>query len=160
MATDTQNRQDVDVPVTSGEISSVPADVYVAEFVNFVTSEDLPQEAQTFGPAVRLEYEIVEGDYAGDKLDELASVKGGPKAKLRQRAIALRGGQDYTPDEGGIRLVPLLGKRLKLVVIVDENGFNKIESALPVAPPRAAVPAPRGATPPPAAAAAPARRKF
>lgn len=141
MATDTPTRADIDVAVTSGDFVVLPEDVYVCEFVDFET--DLPAEAQAFGPAVRLNYVVAEGDYAGEKLDELASLKGGPKAKLRQRVNALSGGE-Y--GEQTIRLVPLLGKRLKLVVKVtgdEQKGFfNKIDSSLPLPAPRAATPRP------------------
>lgn len=151
----TQTRQDVEVSATSGEGAVYPDDVYVAEFTDFTGPEDLPEEAQTFGPAVKLVYTFVEGDYAGEKIDELASLKGGPRAKLRQRAEALRG-EPYGASEG-IRLVPLLGKRCKLVVKTGESGYSKIESALPIPAPRAA------GTPPPARpASAPTapKRKF
>lgn len=145
---------DIEVPATSGEGAIYPDDVYVAEFVDFTGPEDLPEEAQTFGPAVKLVYKFVEGDYAGEKIDELASLKGGPRAKLRQRAEALRG-EPYGANEG-IRLVPLIGKRCKLVVKTGENGYSKIDSALPMPAPRTAAPPPRAAAP---AAAAP-KRKF
>jgi hypothetical protein len=161
MTTQTPNRNDVDVRASAGDLVTLPEDVYLAEFTDFTPPEDLPPEAQSFGPAVRLTYTVVGGDYDGQTLDELASVKGGPKAKLRQRAAALRG-SDYGPDES-IRLVPLLGQQIKLVVKVtgdDQKGFyNKIESALPATPaPRAARPA--GGAEPAAAPARPSGRKF
>lgn len=136
----------------------LPEDVYVCEFTDFTRPEDLPAEAQTFGPAVRLDYTVVEGDFEGEKLDELASLKGGPKAKLRQRCATLRG-SDYAADEH-IRLVPLLGKRLKLIVKVtgdEQKGFfNKIEGALPIQAARS-VGGTAAARPAPARPTAPAR---
>lgn len=144
----TQQR-DIEVAVTSGEGAMYPDDVYVAEFAEFVGPEDLAPEAQTFGPAVRLVYTFVEGEYAGEKIDELCSLKGGPRAKLRARGEALRGAP-YGDDES-VRLVPLLGKRIKLVLKANEQGYSKIESALSATPqPRAAGvarPAPRASVP-------------
>lgn len=128
--------KDVEVTASSGEGAVYPDDVYVAEFTEFVGPEDLPEDAQTFGPAVKLVYTFAEGDYAGEKIDELASLKGGPRAKLRQRAEALRG-EPYGDGEN-VRLVPLIGKRLKLVLKTTDKGYSKIESALAMPPPRAA----------------------
>lgn len=148
---------DIEVPATSGEGALYPEDVYVAEFTEFVGPEDLPEEAQTYGPAVKLVYKFVEGEYAGETIDELASLKGGPRAKLRQRAETLRG-EPYGANEG-IRLVPLIGKRIKLVIKTAESGYSKIDSTIAMPAPRTAAPPPRAAQP--TAAPAPAgKRRF
>ena len=77
---------DIELTATGGDFVVLPEDIYVVEFLRF---EDGP-EGQ-FGPSLRLVYGVAEGAHAGEVLDELASLKSGPKAKLRQRAEALRG---------------------------------------------------------------------
>jgi hypothetical protein len=151
------DRADVDLTATGGDFVVLPEDIYVVEFVNF---EDGP-EGQ-FGPSVRLVYTVAEGEYAGETLDELASLKSGPKAKLRQRAEALQG-RAYETGEP-LRLVPLFGRRGRAVVKVhktDQGGeFNRIDNLMPLPAPRSAqrtTPAAPGA---PAAPAAPGGPKF
>ena len=94
-----------------------------------------PGGAQNLGPLG-----VAEGEYAGEVLDELASLKSGPKAKLRQRAEALRG-QPYETGEA-IRLVPLFGSRARAVVKIhrtDQGGeFNRIDNLMPLPAPRSA----------------------
>ncbi|HXG70828.1 MAG TPA: hypothetical protein VNJ04_09490, partial [Gemmatimonadaceae bacterium] len=88
---------------------------------------------------IRLKYQVLEGDYEGETIDELASLKGGIKSKLRQRAEALRN-EPYASDDS-IRLVPLYGKRAQAVVRVEESEKgprNKIDSLVPPPAPRAA----------------------
>jgi hypothetical protein len=150
---------DIELAATGGDFVVLPEDIYVVELLRF---EDGP-EGQ-YGPSLRLVYGVVEGGYAGEVLDELASLKSGPKAKLRQRAEALRG-QPYETGEA-IRLVPLFGKRARAVVKIhrtDQGGeFNRIDNLMPVPAPRSAqrVPpaAPAAATP--AAPPAPSPRRF
>jgi hypothetical protein len=143
---------DLELTATGGDFVTLPEDIYTVEFVNF---EDGP-EGQ-FGPSIRLMYTVADGDYAGEALDELASLKSGPKAKLRQRAEALQG-RAYETGEP-LRLVPLFGKQGRAVVKVhktEQGGeFNRIESLMPMPPPRSAQ---RAATP--GAAGAPGGRKF
>lgn len=135
MTTAQAPRRDINLTASSGEGAAYPEDIYIATFIDWVMPEDLDPKTQQFGETLKLVYEFSEGDYAGEKIDELATLKSGPKAKLRQRAGALRG----TPyqDNEGIALLPLLGKRCKLVIKNDENGFSKIADALPIPPPRA-----------------------
>ena len=142
---------DIDLAATGGDFVVLPEDIYVVEFLNF---EDGP-EGQ-FGPSIKLLYAIAEGAYAGEGLDELASLKSGPKAKLRQRAEALRG-RAYETGEP-LRLVPLFGAKARAVVKIhktDQGGeFNRIDNLMPL-------PAPRSAQRTgPAASAAPSGPRF
>ena len=120
---------DIDLEATGAEFTLLPEDIYLVEFVRF---EDGP-EGQ-FGPSLRLVYAVADGAHAGEVLDELASLKSGPKAKLRQRAEALLG-RPYETGER-IRLVPLFGRRARAVVKVhrtEQGGeFNRIDSLLPL----------------------------
>jgi hypothetical protein len=129
------DRADIDLTATGGDFVVLPEDIYVVEFVTF---EDGP-EGQ-FGPSVRLLYSVAEGEYAGATLDELASLKGGPRAKLRQRAEALLG-RAYETGEP-LRLVPLFGRQGRAVVKVhrtDQGGeFNRIDNLMPMPAPRSA----------------------
>jgi hypothetical protein len=115
--------------------------------VEFVRFEDGP-EGQ-FGPSLRLVYSVADGAHAGEVLDELASLKSGPKAKLRQRAEALLG-RPYETGER-IRLVPLFGQKARAVVKVhrtEQGGeFNRIDSLLPLPAPRSAQRVPPAAEP-------------
>jgi hypothetical protein len=126
---------DIDVTATGGEFITLPEDIYEVEFLRF---EDGP-EGQ-YGPSLRLIYGVVGGEYNGETIDELASMKGGPKSKLRQRAEAFLG-RSYETGEG-IRLVPLFGKRGRAVVKIhktEQGGeFNRIESLMPMPAPRSA----------------------
>jgi hypothetical protein len=94
-------------------------------------------------------YAVADGAHAGEVLDELASLKSGPKAKLRQRAEALLG-RPYETGER-IRLVPLFGRRARAVVKVhrtEQGGeFNRIDSLLPLPAPRSAQRVPPAAEP-------------
>jgi hypothetical protein len=143
------DRADIELTASGGDYVVLPEDIYVVEFLNF---EDGP-EGQ-FGPSVKLIYAIAEGAYAGEGLDELASLKSGPKAKLRQRAEALRG-RTYETGEP-LRLVPLFGAKARAVVKIhktDQGGeFNRIDNLMPMPAPRSAQRVPQGATPAPAAA--------
>jgi len=146
-----QGDGDIGLTATGGDFVTLPEDIYQIEFTRF---EEGP-EGQ-FGPSLRLVYSVVDGDFAGETLDELASLKSGPKSKLRQRAEALLG-RAYETGEA-IRLVPLFGKRARAVVKIhktEQGGeFNRIESMMPM-------PAARGAQRPAGQAAqdapAPAR---
>ena len=145
---------DIELTATGGDFVVLPEDIYVVELLRF---EDGPEGP--YGPSLRLVYSIVEGEYAGEVLDELASLKSGPKAKLRQRAEALRG-HPYETGEA-IRLVPLFGKRARAVVKVhktDQGGeFNRIDNLMPLPAPRSAQRVPPEA---PAAPAAASPRRF
>lgn len=132
---------DVNIPVTSGgEFIVVPEDVYLVEFIGFEDGPAFPnrKDPTQTDQTIRLKYKILEGDYEGEVIDELASLKGGEKAKLRLRGEALQG-RPYGMDET-IRLVPLYGKRARAVVKIeqsDKGERNKIESLVALPPPRA-----------------------
>jgi hypothetical protein len=129
------DRADIDLTATGGDFVVLPEDVYVVEFVDFGDGPEGP-----FGPSVRLVYAVAEGAYAGATLDELASLKSGPRAKLRQRAEALLG-RAYETGEP-LRLVPLFGRQGRAVVKVhrtDQGGeFNRIDNLMPMPTPRSA----------------------
>jgi hypothetical protein len=131
----TQGDGDIALEATGGDFTVLPEDIYLVEFLRF---EDGP-EGQ-FGPSLRLTYAVADGAHAGEVVDELASLKSGPKAKLRQRAEALLG-RPYETGER-IRLVPLFGRKARAVVKVhktEQGGeFNRIESLLPLPAPRSA----------------------
>jgi hypothetical protein len=124
---------DIDLAATGGDFVVLPEDIYVVELLRFEEGPEGP-----YGPSVRLVYGVAEGEHAGETLDELASLKSGPKAKLRQRAEALRG-RPYETGEA-IRLVPLFGSRARAVVKVhrtDQGGeFNRIDNLMPLPAPR------------------------
>lgn len=148
---------DITLSATGGDFVTLPEDIYLCEFVRF---EEGP-EGQ-FGPSLRLVYSVVEGEYQNETIDELASLKSGPKSKLRQRAEALLG-RPYETGEA-IRLVPLFGKRVRAVVKVhktEQGGeFNRIESMMPMPAARSAQRVGGAAPVPAAAVAAPAGRRF
>ncbi|HXI18190.1 MAG TPA: hypothetical protein VNM48_17640 [Chloroflexota bacterium] len=160
--TATRNEPDIDIPVNNnlgGDFTVVPAGIYQIEFTGFDDGPSFPNRTDPtmLDETIRLKYQILEGEYAGETIDELASLKGGVKSKLRQRAEALRN-EPYASDDS-IRLVPLYGKRAQAVVRVEENEKgprNKIDSLVPVAPARAAGAAGAAARPVASRAAAPA----
>ena len=135
---------DIDLEARGGDFNLLPEDIYLVEFLRF---EDGP-EGQ-FGPSLRLVSAVADGAHAGEVLDELASLKSGPNAKLRQRAEALLG-RPYETGER-IRLVPLFGRTARAVVKVhktEQGGeFNRIESLLPLPAPRSAQRLPGAAAP-------------
>ena len=154
---------DINIPVNNnlgGDFTIVPAGIYQVEFTGFDDGPSFPNrnDPTMLDETIRLKYTILEGDYEGDTIDELASLKGGVKSKLRQRAEALRN-EPYAADDS-IRLVPLYGKRAQAVVRVEESEKgprNKIDSLVPPPAPRAAGASVRPAA---AAAAAPSGRNF
>lgn len=167
----TTAQADISIPVTTGgEFIVVPEDVYLVEFIGFEDGPAFPnrKDPTQSDQTIRLKYKILEGDYADEVIDELASLKGGEKAKLRLRGEALQG-RPYGMDET-IRLVPLYGKRARAVVKIeqsDKGERNKIESLVALPPPRASRAATRPTAPveeedeadeEPQATARPARR--
>ncbi|HXI16041.1 MAG TPA: hypothetical protein VNM48_06700, partial [Chloroflexota bacterium] len=153
---------DINIPVNNagGDFTVVPAGIYQVEFIGFDDGPSFPNrnDPTMLDKTIRLKYTILEGDYAGETIDELASLKGGVKSRMRQRAEALRN-EPYAADDS-IRLVPLYGKRAQAVVRVEENEKgprNKIDSLVPPPAPRIAGTAARPAA---AAAAVPGGRNF
>lgn len=130
-----QGDGDIDLDATSGDFIVLPEDIYNVEFMRF---EEVP--AAQFGPSLKLVYAIVDGEYMGETVDELASRKSGPTSKLRTRAEVLLG-RAYETGEA-IRLVPLFGKRARAVVKITTSAkggeFNRIENLLPLPPARSA----------------------
>lgn len=136
---------DIDVPINNGNgtFLVVPAGIYQVEFSGFDDGPAFPNrnDPTKTDQTIRLKYKILEGEYEGETIDELATLRGGVKSKLRQRAEALQG-RPYTEDET-IRLVPLYGKRAQAVVRVEENENgprNKIDSLVPPPTPRVSAP--------------------
>lgn len=108
----------------------LPEDVYTCTLVAL----DDPADGE-FGPYTILRWMVDGGEYDQMPLDELASLKASPSAKLRLRCEALLGRQYVTGE--AIRPRTLIGKQCRLLVKLkktDKGEFNEISQsmALPV----------------------------
>jgi hypothetical protein len=127
----------------------VPADVYL---VKVKSVEELDME---FGPTAKFAFEILDGDYAGESVEGLASVgKDGisPKSKLYGWLLAILGSLDEVEEAN---LDSLVGKRCRITV-TEESKTTKDGSAMQVNKITTVLPAPRPAKKPAVAAAKPA----
>lgn len=122
----------------------VPADIYSAKLVKL---EELDLE---FGPSIKLIFEIVDGDYAGEKVDGIASLPPtgiSSKSKLYTWILALSG--ESLEELENFELDDLIGKHCRLNIVETTNKksdpVNKIEAVLPP-PKKKPRPAPRDDT--------------
>ncbi len=117
----------------------LPADVYPA------TLKGILEKDSDYGPAVLLEFVISDGEYAGQEVSGMASATLSRKAKLRGWVEGMMG-KALPADMTELDMDKLIGRSCRLNVSVktvkDNMEVNRIETILPVKPPKTEKPAP------------------
>jgi len=121
--------------LTAQDYTVVDDGEYPAKFVGY------EERTSDFGPAVILNFELLDEEHRGIGLSGMASQKLTPKAKLRgwiegMMGRALKAGEDVNLDA-------LIGSKVMLYVITedkDKGMFNRIEK---IRKPKKAKPAPK-----------------
>lgn len=108
----------------------------VGEYVAAISA--IEADDGKFGPQVKFEFEIQNGDYAGQTLLAWASAKFSPRSKLYGWTRAAFAG-DIPPDYD-FKSDDLLGRNVLVTVVVrpNEEGaeFNRVENIRPYRPKR------------------------
>lgn len=117
---------------TASEYEAIDPGIYPAQLVGI---EKLNSE--TFGEFLKWSFKVRLADGTLGDLSAASSTATGPKSKAYKWAAALLG---HTPVAGATE--DLAGKVCQLNVVVNEEGFNRIDALLPAVKGAAAAPEP------------------
>lgn len=106
---------------TSG---GVPVDIYDAEFCDCEEFES--ETASSYGPAVKLSWRVLTGDFEGQIASRICSQKFSPKAALRQFAEAICG-HELAPGEN-FDFADHYGVTGRVVVKETESGATRVDT--------------------------------
>lgn len=109
---------------TSG---GVPSDIYEVEFCGIEVFES--EQANQYGPAVKLSWRILAGDYEGEIASRICSQKFSPRAALRQFAEAILG-RELGPGEN-FDFADHYGVTGRVVVKELESGATRVDAFMP-----------------------------
>lgn len=104
--------------VTAGE--GLPIGSYAARFT---AAEPFDNE---FGPAVKLIFEVLQGEHQGQKASRICSAKLSPKSNLFKFLQAFKGGKLELGDQ--IDLFSFLGQQGMMIVEATTGGSTRVGS--------------------------------
>lgn len=117
---------------TASTYEAIPEGIYGAQLVSI---EKLPSEA--FGEFLKWSFNLRLSDGSVGEISGASSTATGPKSKGYKWATALLG---HAPVAGAAE--ELAGRTCQLHIIVNEDGFNRIEAVMPAKAGAAVAPAP------------------
>jgi hypothetical protein len=123
---------------------AIPQGTYLASVVGIAPKTMTTKYSKPGTEDDFLEWTWLVDHDGGTELRSLTTTATGPKSRIFEYLVALLGAANV--DIGmGFDEADLVGKQAQLSIIVDENGFSKVDRV--VAPLRAAAPAPAKAQP-------------